>query len=126
MKKVDFSETIAACDFNLDRFRQLIELMTVCVHRPVTFLARLHEVQNSYCSHPGRTRAFMFPFPFHFVKVFLEVYILTTSCQKAFILGPLVPYRVSFHSMTSDPNVHAGGGARGQNLVHLQKLGFLC
>ena len=28
--------------------------------------------------------------------------------------------------MTSDPRVHAGGGARGQNLVHLQKLGYLC
>ena len=39
---------------------------------------------------------------------------------------------VSFHSMTSDPRVHAGGGGgggggiKGQNLVHLQKLGFLC
>ena len=32
--------------------------------------------------------------------------------------------KVSFHSMTSDPRV--GGRARGQNLVHLQKLGFLC
>ena len=38
----------------------------------------------------------------------------------------MVPSRVSFHSMTSDSRVHAGGGARGQNLVHLQKLGFLC
>ena len=26
--------------------------------------------------------------------------------------------------MISDPRVLAGGGARGQNLVHLQKLGF--
>ena len=33
-----------------------------CVGRS-HFLARLHEVQKSYCSHP-------FPFPFHFVKVF--------------------------------------------------------
>ena len=24
-----------------------------------------------------------------------------------------------------DPMVHAGGGARGQNLVHIQKVGFL-
>ena len=44
--------------------------------------------------------------------------------QKAFIHGPLVPGRVGFHSVTSDPRIHAGGGARGKNLVHLQKLGF--
>ena len=39
------------------------------------FLARLHEVQKSYCSHPP---SYAFPFPFalplpfpsHFVKVF--------------------------------------------------------
>ena len=42
------------------------------------------------------------------------------------ISGPLVPSRVSFRSMTSDPRVHAGGRARGQNLVHLQKLGLSC
>ena len=41
------------------------------------FLARLHEVQKSYCSHPGRRRSrsrfplpLPFPFPSHFVKVF--------------------------------------------------------
>ena len=36
---------------------------------------------------------------------------------------------VSYHSMTSDPRLHAGGGgewARGQNIVHLQKVVFLC
>ena len=38
----------------------------------------------------------------------------------------IIPCRVSFHSTTSDPRVHAGvGGARGQNLVHIQKIGFL-
>ena len=41
---------------------------------------------------------------------FLEVYILATTCQKAFILGPYVPSRVSFHSMTSDPRSMPGGG----------------
>ena len=40
---------------------------------------------------------------------FLEVYILGTTYQKAFILGPKVPSRVSFHSMTSGPRVHARG-----------------
>ena len=33
---------------------------------------------------------------------FLEVHILTTTYLKAFILGPWVPDRVGFHSMTSD------------------------
>ena len=36
-----------------------------------------------------------------------------------------VPTRVCFHSMTSDPRVYVRGGARGQNLVHLQKVVFL-
>ena len=30
MKTVDFSETIAACDLKVGRFRQLIEFMKVC------------------------------------------------------------------------------------------------
>ena len=29
MKKVDFSEAIAACDLKVERYRQLIELMKV-------------------------------------------------------------------------------------------------
>ena len=33
--------------------------------------------------------------------------------------------RVSFHPMTSDPRVHAWGGARSQYLVYLQKEVFL-
>ena len=36
------------------------------------------------------------------------------------LFGDRIPYRVSFHSMKSDPRVHARGGARGKNLVHLQ------
>ena len=56
---------------------------------------------------------------------FLEVHILTTTYQKVFTLVPKEPCRVGFHSMTSDPRVHAGGGARGQNLVHLQNVVFL-
>ena len=30
VKTVDFSETIAACDLKVGRFRQLIEIMKVC------------------------------------------------------------------------------------------------
>ena len=30
MKTVDFSETIAASDLKVDRYRQLIELMKIC------------------------------------------------------------------------------------------------
>ena len=30
MKTVDFSETFAACDLKVGRFRQLIEFMKVC------------------------------------------------------------------------------------------------
>ena len=30
MKRVDFSETIAASDLNIGRYRQLIEFMKVC------------------------------------------------------------------------------------------------
>ena len=30
MKTVDFSETIAACDLKVGRYRQLIEIMKVC------------------------------------------------------------------------------------------------
>ena len=40
---------------------------------------------------------------------FLEVHILATTYQKAFILRPYVPCRVLFHSMTSDPRVHCQG-----------------
>ena len=35
---------------------------------------------------------------------------MTTTHQKALILGPLVPCRVGFHSMASDPWVHVRGG----------------
>ena len=32
VKTVDFSETIAACDLKVGRFRQLIEFMEVCLY----------------------------------------------------------------------------------------------
>ena len=42
--------------------------------------------------------------------------------QKAFVLESNVPCRVGFHSVASDPRVHAQGGARGHNLVHFQNV----
>ena len=60
------------------------------------------------------------------VKSFLEVNILTTTYQKAFILGPYVPCEVGFPFMPSDHRVHARGkGLQGQNPVHVQNLVFL-
>ena len=41
------------------------------------------------------------------VLIFLEVHILTTTYQKAFMLGPRVPYRVGSHCITLDPWVLA-------------------
>ena len=39
VRTVDFSETIAACDLNVGRCRQLIELMKVCEYsRSMSFL----------------------------------------------------------------------------------------
>ena len=40
---------------------------------------------------------------------FLEVHILTTTYQKAFILRPNVPCKCLLHSLTSDPRVHGQG-----------------
>ena len=75
---------------------------------------RLHKVQKSNFSHHGRTPSCL---QSHFVKQsFLEVHILTTTYQKAFILGPLVPSRVSFLTITSDPWVHAAGRLGGGGL----------
>ena len=43
------------------------------------------------------------------VKVSQVVYISANTHQKAFIFGPLLPWRVGIHSMTTDPRVHAPG-----------------
>ena len=57
---------------------------------------------------------------------FLEVHTLTTTHQKAFVLGPYVPCcKVCYESMTSDPRVHARGRAKGINIVHLQNVAIL-
>ena len=41
------------------------------------------------------------------VKSFSDGYISTSTHQKAFILGPWVPWRVCLHSMNFGPRVHA-------------------
>ena len=57
---------------------------------------------------------------------FLEVHILTTTYQKAFILGPYVPYQVGFPFMPSDYRVQARGiGLQGSNQEHDQDVEFL-
>ena len=46
---------------------------------------------------------------------FVSKYISATTYYKAFMFGPLLPWRVGIHSMTPNPRVHAPGGARGQH-----------
>ena len=49
------------------------------------------------------------------------IHILITIYQKAFRLGPEVQCRVSFHSMISDPRVHARGwGQRSKSSTSLK------
>ena len=47
VKTVDFSETIAACDLKVCRYRQLIEIMKVCEHsRSRSFL---YHIFSRFC-----------------------------------------------------------------------------
>ena len=55
----------------------------------------------------------------HFQNEVFNPY-LDSTYQKSFRLGPEVQFRIDFHSVTSDPRVHARGWARGQNLVHIE------
>ena len=57
----------------------------------------------------GCSKSSIYPKDRIFALKFLEVHILKTTCQKAFILAPKIPCRVSIHSTTSDPRVHAKG-----------------
>ena len=63
MKTVDFSETIAACDLKVGRFRQLIEIMKVCKY--------------------WRSRSFSLPY------IFPVLYVLCFTRPRAFT-GQLV------------------------------------
>ena len=61
----------------LELVRDIIDVLVICKYeedpikiegarvltRLYDFLARLHEVQKSYCSHPGRTRSRFVPVP---------------------------------------------------------------
>ena len=38
-------------------FGEILEKNYLIIFELLPFLARLHEVQKSYCSHPGRTRS---------------------------------------------------------------------
>ena len=59
--------------------------------------------------------------PAYFLVCFLTFSYCQLSC--GFILGPQVPSRVSFHSMTSDSRVHAGGGVK---IQYIFKKQFFC
>ena len=55
------------------------------------------------------------------LQSFLELQILTTTYQKAFILRPYVQCRVLFHSMISDPRVLGQGwGSRSEATASLK------
>ena len=72
---------------------------------PFSFLARLHEVQKSYCSHPGRTHSRSRSTLLKFSR---SLY-LDNQLSESIHTWTIGTHRVSFHSMTSDPRVHAGG-----------------
>ena len=85
-----------------------------------------HPTQGSMRGGPGGGGGARGQNLIHIQKVkFLEVNILTTPCQKALILAPYLHFRVNVYSTTFNPWVHVGDGARGQNLVHIQKIGFM-
>ena len=106
---------LMACEYSSVSWQPHIRKNSYLVHRYPVGLAfiPLHLTQGSMSGGGARGHNIE-----HLQKVeflcesFLEVYILATSHQKAFIL--------SFHSMISDPRVLARGGARGQNLEHFQ------
>ena len=56
MKKVDFSETIAACDLKIGRCTQLIELMKVCKYDKSSLepVDRLHWTFVCSTGDPGQ------------------------------------------------------------------------
>ena len=78
----------------------------------VIILAQMQKVHMIYCSHLSRSC------PYHTLLKF----------SRSPYLDNQVPSRVSFHSMTSDPRVHAGeGGGLGEGgaTAHLRKVVFL-
>ena len=47
----------AQSDKGLHHLQYYLHLLDALLNGKTFFLARLHEVQKSYCSHPGRTRS---------------------------------------------------------------------
>ena len=76
----------------------------------IAFLARRLEVLKAIVV----TSTIRFPIqihvPFTQRQSFPEVHILTTTYQKAFVLGPETTCMIGFHSMNPDPTVHARWG----------------
>ena len=66
--------------------------------RKMSFLARLHEVQKSYCSHHSQTRSR------HTLLKFSRSLYLDNHLSESIHSGTID--RVGSHSMTSDPRVH--------------------
>ena len=61
------------------------------------------------------------PVPVHTCGVVFQ----TTTYQESFILGPYVPCRVGFHSMTSDPGSMPGVGLEINHLLQYD-IFFVC
>ena len=92
--------------------------------------ANLYDVHGELLLLHGSSLSFAFAFGSHCLKVLCprvsKIYILTTvtACQKAFIFGPKVSSRDSFHSVTYDLGSMPMVGARGQNLGPYKKWCF--
>ena len=58
-RAITLCETIANKQVAVKLFIEPCHEKTCFLHmqKQLAFLARLHEVQKSYCSHPGRTRS---------------------------------------------------------------------
>ena len=86
------------------------------------FLARLHEVQRAIVV----TTVKRIPVSRHTVLKFSRspYFILVTTGPRAFILAPWIPCRVSLHSTTSDPRVHAQGWGKRSNSSTNPKVSY--
>ena len=60
------------------------------------------------------------------VKVFEKSISLQPLIREYSYLDHRYPVGLAFIPRHRTPGSMPGGGARGQNLVHLQKVGFLC
>ena len=87
----------------------------VC-YESLTSDPRVHVRGRARCQNEVHLQNLVF-----LLQSFLEVNILTTIYQKAFILRPNVSCKVPFHSMTSDPRVHGQWwGSRSESSTSLK------